>query len=147
MLLKLCKLFRTFTWNCFALYKCILHVCDFCILWIGFETFGLDVLHDEILEVALTDDSSNTQFATTVRPIHVPDGPGVHGIEKDELLASPRFHEVFPRMLLFLNSIVESSLGLSDSSDDDTSDNVGRLPMLRDSSPRVLLVANNAIKV
>ena len=132
--------------NCFALYKCILHVCDFCILWIGFETFGLDVLHDEILEVALTDDSSNTQFATRVRQIHVPDGPGVHGIEKDELLASQRFHEVFHRMLLFLNSIVESSLGLSDSSDDDTSDNVGRLPMLRDSSPRVLLVAKNAMK-
>ena len=139
--------------------KCLFHLELFCTLpspllqsdvrmfWLDFETSGLDVLHDEILEVALTDDRSNAQFATTVRPIFVPDGrPGVHGIEKDELLTSPPFHDVFRRMLSFLNSIVENSQELSDSSDGDTSDNGGRLLMLRDPSPSVLLIGHNAMK-
>ena len=120
---------------------------DFCIFWLDFETSGLDVLHDEILEVALTDDRSNAQFATTVRPIHVPDGPpGVHGIEKYELLTSPPFHDVFPRMLSFLNSIVENSLEESDSSDEDSTGNADRFLNLRYPPPRVLLVGHNAMK-
>ena len=120
---------------------------DFCIFWLDFETSGLDVLCDEILEVAVTDDRSNAQFATTVRPMHVPDGPpGVHGIEEDELLTSPPFHEVFPRLLLFLNSIVENSLEESDSSDGDSTDNAGRFLNLKSPSPRALLVGHNAMK-
>ena len=120
---------------------------DVCIFWLDFETSGLDVLHDEILEVALTEDSSNAQFATTVRPTFVPDGPpGVHGIEKDELLTSPPFHEVFHRMLSFLNSVVENSLEESDSSDGDSTDNADRFLNLRYPPPRVLLVGHNAMK-
>ena len=92
-----------------------LHHSDFCIFWLGFESSGLGVLCDEILEVALTEDS---------RPMHVPDGPGVHGIEQDELLTSPHFHEVFPRMLTFVNAIVENSLEQADSSDEDSAENV-----------------------
>ena len=69
----------------FSILPSPLHQSDFCIFWLDFETSGLDVLWDEILEVALTEDASKAQFATTVRPIHVPDGPpGIHGIEKDE---------------------------------------------------------------
>ena len=123
-----------------------LHQSDFCIFWLDFETSGLDVLRDEILEVALTEDNSKAQFATTVRPIHVPDGPGVHGIEKDELLTSPYFHEVFQRLLSFLKAIVENSLEQTDSSDEDTSDNMGQLPLLKDPTPRVLLVGHNAMQ-
>ena len=123
------------------------HQSDFCIFWLDFETSGLDVLRDEILEVALTEDRSNAQFTTTVRPILVPDGPpGVHGIEKDELLTSPHFHEVFPRMLLFMKTIVETLLEQADSSDEDNADNVGRLSTLRDPMPRILLAGHNAMK-
>ena len=132
----------------FYAQPCPLCESDVCIFWLDFETSGLDVLHDEILEVALTEDRSNAQFATTVRPIFMPNGsPGVHGIEADELLTSPSFHEVFRRMLFFINTVVENSLGYSGRlTDAELVDHVTWLPTLRDPAPRVVLIGHNAMK-
>ena len=99
--------------------------CDSCIIWLDFEVSGLDVLRDEILEVALPQDQSNAQFATTVRPICFPDGPpGIHVSGQDDLLSIHHFSKVFPRKLLSLNSAIGNSLAQSDwSSDEDATDN------------------------
>ena len=124
-----------------------LHQSDFCISWIAFKTSGLDVLSDEILEVAIIEDSSKSKFATTVRPKHIADGPpGVHGIERNELLTSPPFREVFLRMLSFVNAIVENAPEQFESSDEDFTDNADHLLILKVPSPRALLVGHNSMK-
>ena len=122
----------------------------FRIFWIDLETTGLDVLSDEILELAVTEDQFNIQFSTTVRPLHLPIGPpGVHGIGLEELLSSPSFGCVFDRFVQFLRCVIDSSLiDHDDSSDDDghiECDHV-RLPGLQDPVPHVLLVGHNAMK-
>ena len=58
----------------------------------------------------------------------------------------PHFHEVFHRMQLFVNTIVENSLGQSDSSDADSTGNADRFLNLKYTTPRVLLVGHNAVK-
>ena len=123
---------------------------EVCILRLDLGTSRLDTLSDDILEVALTEDRSNAQFATTVRPLLLPDGPpGVHGIGRDELLSSPPFGCVFGRMLRFLRNVVESTLVESgDSSDEGIADDDRgvRHLVLRDPVPQVLLAGHNGMK-
>ena len=47
---------------------------DFIVFFLDLETSGLDVLHDEVLEIAVTADPSGAQFATTVLPRRLPEG-------------------------------------------------------------------------
>ena len=58
-----------------------------------------------------------------------------------------RLHEVFHRMQLFVNTIVENSLGQSDSSDADSTGNADRFLNLKYHPPRVLVVGHNAVKI
>ena len=135
---------------------CLLHMDLFCsvavpsptvgfmISFIDLETSGLDVLNDEVLELAVTEDSSGAQFASTVRPLRLPDGPGVHGIAHEELLTSVPFGRVFGRLMEFLRNTSESALvddGASDNSVDDS-----QLPALQRPAPNILLCAHNALK-
>ena len=49
---------------------------DFVVFFLDLETSGLDVLHDEVLEIAITAHVSSAQFATTVLPRRLPEGLG-----------------------------------------------------------------------
>ena len=114
------------------------------LVYVDLETSGLDVLADEILEVAATTACSNAQFSTTVRPIEMPAGPGVHGICDEELLTSPPFDVVFHQFVGFLRGVADHALADSDSSseDDDASSEM-RLPSPKFPPPAVVLAAHN----
>ena len=117
---------------------------DVVVVYVDLETSGLDVLADEILEVAATTACSNAQFSTTVRPIEMPAGPGVHGICDEELLTSPPFDVVFHQFVGFLRGVADHALADSDSSseDDDASSEM-RLPSPKFPPPAVVLAAHN----
>ena len=70
----------------------------------------MDVLHDEVLEIALTADPSGAQFATTVLPRRLPEGLGVHGIGQDELLSGVSFACAVERMIAFLQDVVNDAV-------------------------------------
>ena len=117
----------------------------FMIFFIDLETSGLDVLNDEVLELALTEDASGAQFASTVRPLRLPEGLGVHGIGQEELLTSMPFSFVFERMMDFLRGISERAL-VDDQASDDSFDDCLPLPALQLPPPNILLCAHNALK-
>ena len=70
------------------------------VFYLDFETSGLDVLTESIVEIGLLDESSNAVFSTVVRPPALPgDEPTVHGISSEELAEGPTFAEAFERLL------------------------------------------------
>ena len=79
---------------------------------------------------------SCAQFATTVLPAQIPDGPGVHGIDPEELLTSPRFDAAFAGFVGFIQAVVGASIAEAQSSDDEA-ESVG-LPSVRFPPPGVL---------
>ena len=131
---------------------CLLHTAHFCtsaaqvsagavaVFYLDFETSGLDVLTDEIVEVAVTEESG-AQFASTVSPAKLPGDDSVHGICPSELLASPRFGAVFDSLLDFLCSVVERPVADAGSSDDEQ--DVVFPPSAPESPRTVLLAAHN----
>ncbi len=87
---------------------------------------------------------SFAQFATTVLPTQIPEGPGVHNIDPRELLTSPRFDAVFVSFVDFVQSVVDTSLAEVQSSDDEA-ELLGLLPSVRLPPPGVLLAAHNGL--
>ena len=83
---------------------------DVVVFFLDLETSGLDVLHDEVLEIAITAHLSSAQFATTVLPQRLPEGLGVHGIEQDELLSGVPFDRAFNLLVDFLQDVVKDQL-------------------------------------
>ena len=83
---------------------------EFVVFFIDLETSGLDVLHDEVLEIAITAHLSCAQYSTTVLPVRLPEGPGVHGIDQDELLSGVTFACGFNRMVAFLQTIINDTM-------------------------------------
>ena len=87
---------------------------------------------------------SCAQFATTVLPAQIPHGTGVHGIDPDELLTSPRFDAAFAGFVGFIQAVVGTSIAEAQSSDDDA-ESPG-LPSVRFPPPGVLLAAHNGLR-
>ena len=129
---------------------------DFVVFFLDLETSGLDVLHDEVLEIAITAHVSSAQFATTVLPHRLPDGLGVHGIEQDELLSGVPFGRVFDRMVEFLQDVVKDQLFEKYASQEEFNEElvkefVGSEPLSQCSGrklshPIVLLAGHNGLK-
>ena len=103
------------------------------------------MLSDEIVEVGVTEEDSSAQFATTVLPTHVPDGPSVHGIGPDELQTSVRFSVAFDFLVGFLRGVAEQALVDAISNDEDGESECS-LPPLRFSPRTVSLAAHNGLK-
>ena len=118
---------------------------DVVVVYIDLETSGLDVLADEILEVAAAASCPDAFFSTTVRPTEMPAGPGVHGIGNDELLTSSPFNVVFNDLVGFLRGVSEQALadGGGSSSEDDLVASGKPLPSPKFPPPAVVLVAHN----
>ena len=124
---------------------------DFVVFFLDLETSGLDVLQDEVLEIAITADPSGAQFATTVLPMRIPEGLGVHGIGHDELLSGVPFACAFQRMIAFMQDVLNDALFDADTSSEeflerDASGLAPRLPGGRLSSQSVLLASHNGFK-
>ena len=115
-------------------------VTDALMFYMDFETSGLDVLNDHIVEIGLLSEKGHC-FSTVVRPPELKPGPHVHGIDNDELCQGPLFREAFGRMIDFVQNLQVIDMETSESSEDE-------LPPARftSPSPRVLLVAHNGRK-
>ena len=79
------------------------------LFYLDFETTGLDVLHDHIVEIGVLCEHSEC-FSTVVRPLKFGDGPNVHGIEDEELREGPSFSEAFWRLYRFCENIAECAV-------------------------------------
>ena len=115
------------------------------LFYIDFETSGLDVLTDNIVEIGLLRHSDGASFQTVVRPPVLPsEGPTVHGISPAELCAGPGFREGFTRMVQFIEACTSMALEQADgdSSDEERCD-VAALACVQ---PRPVLVAHNGFK-
>ena len=71
------------------------------VLYIDFETSGLDVPSDHIVEIGLLSEQGQC-FSTVVRPPGLKPGPHIHGIDNEELSQRRWFWEAFTRMLDFV---------------------------------------------
>ena len=142
---------------------CLLHLELFCtehvadpseviVFFLDLETSGLDVLHDEVLEIAVTAESSDAKFATTVLPTRLPDGLGVHGIERDELLSGVPFACAFNRMVAFLQDVTMTSFLTASAMEEDIVDEVAAIGLSlellehRHHAPVALIAAHNGLK-
>ena len=114
------------------------------LFYLDFETTGLSVLQDFIVEIGLLDHQGSAVYSTVVQPPVLPgDEPTVHGIESSELAHGPSFPVAFKRMQDFLANAVDMALvEASDSSGDE----FAALPALRDEPPAVLIAAHNGFR-
>ena len=115
-------------------------VVDTLVLYIDFETSGLDVLSDHIVEIGVLSEQGQC-FSTVVRPPVLKPGPHVHGIDNEELSQGPCFREAFTRMVEFVQNLQMIAMETGESSDDE-------LPTARFKQPasEIMLVAHNGRK-
>ena len=108
-----------------------------------FETTGLDVLAEFIVDIGLLDHAGSSVYSTVVRPPVLPgDERTVHGIAPAELSLGPSFAEAFRRMTMFLDNSVEMAVC---EGSDSSSEEFGP-PALRESPPAIVIVAHNGFK-
>ena len=74
---------------------------DAIVVYLDFETTGLDVMEHNIVEIGLVEHSSSAVFSTVVCPPKFETNT-VHGISDDELREGPTFPLAFDRMISFL---------------------------------------------
>ncbi len=129
---------------------CKLHLRIFCarparvedplLLYLDFETTGLDILRDHIVEIGVLCEHSEC-FSTVVCPPTFADGPTVHGIPDEELREGPCFRDAFGRLLRFCRNLAENAVTAGDSSEEEEA----RPPTLKDAPPQVVIVAHNGV--
>ena len=112
-------------------------VSDVVVFYLDFETSGLDVLADHIVEIGLLCESGEC-FATVCCPPIMTPGPQVHGIENEELASGPCFVEAFARMVRF----VEERLLVSVQSDESSDEEISAIGF-KDELPSPVMVAHN----
>ena len=125
---------------------CLFHARPFCssavelggavVIFIDFETTGLDVACDRIVEIGAV--AANGNFATVVSP-GVASASAIHGIEEEELAQGPPFPAAWTRFVAYAESLVNSAVHENSDSEDDSP----RLPRPPDEPPTVLLAAHN----
>ncbi len=111
--------------------------------YLDFESTGLDIFSDQVVEIGVVEARSGASFATTVQPRGplVEFGHSVHGIAAAKITHGPVFGVVFERLCTFLNAVVDNVLEESDSESDGDSGN--HPPQLMLPSPQIVLVAHN----
>ena len=72
-------------------------VADALVVYLDFETSGLDIFADHIVEIGLLSENGEA-FATVCCPPVLTPGPHVHGISNAELALGLTFPQMFKRM-------------------------------------------------
>ena len=80
------------------------------VFYLDFETSGLSVSADNIVEIGLLE-SAGARFQTVVcPPVFVETPPPVHGISDQELREGPSFAEAFSRMCDFIENLLDMAV-------------------------------------
>ena len=116
------------------------------VFYLDFESTGLDIFTDQVVEIGVVEARTGASFATTVCPRAqlVEFGQNVHGIAAAEIIHGPMFGVMFQRLCSFLNAVVDNALQESDSESDRDSGNHSAQLMLP--SPQIVLVAHNGCR-
>ena len=125
--------------------RCPARVVDPIVFYLDFETSGLSVTRDHIVEIGVLEHTTEAIYSTVVCPPTFPattETP-VHGIAEDELKQGPDFHEAFRRMVAFVEACAAMSVrDMSDSSDDE----FAAVALLKESPPSIVIIAHNGFK-
>ena len=80
------------------------------VFYLDFETSGLSVSTDNIVEIGLLE-SAGARFQTVVCPsFFIDSGPAVHGISNQELAQGPSFAVAFSRMCAFIENLLNMAV-------------------------------------
>ena len=113
------------------------------VFYLDFETTGLSVTRDHIVEIGVLEHTTQAIYSTVVCPPSFPTStePPVHGISDEELKQGPEFRVAFARMAAFLENCANMAVrDLVDSSDEEFG-----LPILKESPPSIVIVAHNGL--
>ena len=111
------------------------------LFFLDFETSGLEILTDHIVEIGVLSENSEC-FSTVICPPVFKDGPAVHGIVEEELKAGPSFAVAFHRLFRFCQNIAECAV-----TEDYTSEEEEVAPsVLKEAPPDIVIVAHNGIQ-
>ena len=114
------------------------------IVFIDFETTGLDVWRDEIVEVGAAEALTGSVFSSVVSASSVPAGPPVHGIDREEIAQGPPFPEVWRRFTAFAEELVAMTVVEDSESSQDAPHSP--LPSLPEDPPVLVLAAHNGLR-
>ena len=127
--------------------QCRLHLQLFCtrpakvdddlLVYLDFETSGLDILEHYIVEIGMLCENLAC-FQTVVCPPVCPEEVQVHGIPNEELKQGPPFVDAYLRTYRFCENLAEMALADDESSDDEMTE-----ATLRDAPPQILICAHN----
>ena len=112
------------------------------LFFLDFETSGLDVLTDHIVEIGVLCEHSEI-FSTVVCPPVFRDGPAVHGIAQEELSEGPSFTQAFHRLFRFCQNLAEQSViegHVSEEDEEETAPSV-----LKERPPDIVVIAHNGV--
>ena len=110
------------------------------LFFLDFETSGLDILTDHIVEIGVLSEHSEC-FSTVICSPLFNDGPTVHGILEEELRAGPSFVEAFQRLFRFFQNIAECAVVENYTSEDEEV----APSVLKEAPPDIVIVAHNGI--
>ena len=80
------------------------------VFYLDFETSGLSVCTDNIVEIGLLE-NDGARFQTVVCPsFFIDSGPAVHGISNQELAQGPSFAVAFSRMCDFIQNLLDMAV-------------------------------------
>ena len=91
---------------------------DALVFYLDFETSGLDIFSDHIVESGLLCENGEC-FSTVCCPPVMTPGPHVHGISNEELCLGPPFVIAFERMVRFIECLLLVSIDSEDESSED----------------------------
>ena len=112
------------------------------LFFLDFETSGLDVMTDHIVEIGVLCEHSEI-FSTVVCPPVFRDGPAVHGISHEELSEGPSFTQAFHRLFRFCQNLAEQSVIEGDVSEEDEEETAPSV--LKERPPDIVVIAHNGV--
>ena len=80
------------------------------VFYLDFETTGLDIGEDSIVEIGLLEDAGACFQTVVCPPAFGDDGTAVHGISNAELAEGLGFVEAFSRMASFVDGLLDMSV-------------------------------------
>ena len=116
------------------------------VLYLDFETTGLDVTRDQIVEIGALEALAGSAFASVVNAAAASrsDGAAVHGIDRAEIAQGPTFPEVWRRFVTFAEELVNTTMADDSESSQDCSPRP--CPALPAEPPVLVLAAHNGFR-